>query len=120
MDDNHEASAGNHLLITLSETEGITVVTVHGEVDRDSAPQLLQALTTRDASARRTVLNLSGITFMDSSGVNVLIIAHRAAHSAGGWLRLASPGPSLSRLIQLVGLDEVIACHPTIHSALRS
>lgn len=38
MDDNHEASAGNHLLITLSETEGITVVTVHGEVDRDSAP----------------------------------------------------------------------------------
>ncbi|MYR59818.1 STAS domain-containing protein [Streptomyces sp. SID625] len=89
MEDYHEASAGNHLLVTLS------------------------------ASAHRTVLNLSGISCMDSSGINVLIITHRAAHSADGWLRLAAPGPSPSRLIQLVDLDEVIACRPTIHNPLQ-
>ncbi|WP_333774982.1 STAS domain-containing protein [Streptomyces sp. IBSBF 3136] len=119
MDDNREASAGDRLSITLTETDGITVVAAHGEVDRDSGPQLLQALTARDSSARRTVLNLSGITFMDSSGINVLIVAHRSARSAGGWLRLAAPSPSLSRLIQIVGLDEVIPCRPTVQDALR-
>ncbi|WP_317447264.1 STAS domain-containing protein [Streptomyces collinus] len=119
MDDNPEPSAGDRLTISLTETGGVTVVAAHGEVDRDSAPVLLRALTARNSSACRTVLNLSGITFMDSSGINVLIVAHRSAESSGGWLRLAAPGPSLARLIQIVGLDEVIPCRPTVQDALR-
>ncbi|MFF5029906.1 STAS domain-containing protein [Streptomyces collinus] len=118
VDDNREPPVGDRLSITLAESGGVTVVAAHGEVDRDSAPQLLEALTAGDSSACRTVLNLSGITFMDSSGINVLIVAHRSAESSGGWLRLAAPSPSLARLIQIVGLDEVIPCRPTVQDAL--
>ncbi|MFF9765240.1 STAS domain-containing protein [Streptomyces sp. NPDC053086] len=112
-------TAGNRLSITQTCSEGISVVRVCGEIDRDSAPQLLEAVAPQDAAAHRTVLDLSGVTFMDSSGINALITAHRAAQSADGWLRLAAPSVSVSRLIEIVGLDEVIGCHPTVGDALR-
>jgi anti-anti-sigma factor len=66
------------------------------------------------------VLDLSGVTFRDSSGINVLITAHKSLSDAYGWLRLAGPQTSVLPLIELVGLDQVIACHPTVEQALTA
>ncbi|TXJ77513.1 anti-sigma factor antagonist [Streptomyces lavendulae] len=57
--------------------------------------------------------------FMDSSGINILISAHRALTKAGGWLRLAALSAPVLRTVQIVGLDTVIDCHPTVDQALR-
>ncbi|MER8059116.1 STAS domain-containing protein [Streptomyces sp. NPDC094022] len=56
---------------------------------------------------------------MDSSGINILISAHRALTGAGGWLRLAALSAPVLRTVQIVGLDTVIDCHPTLDQALR-
>ena len=50
--------------------------------------QTLDALVT---SPQRLVLDLRHVTFMDSTGINILIAAHQSATDAGGWLRLAGP-----------------------------
>jgi anti-anti-sigma factor len=64
-------SAGNaRLSINLSHTSGVRVVTACGEIDLGSAPQLLNALTADDSAAQVTVVDLSGVTFMDSIGIN--------------------------------------------------
>ncbi|MFF7975690.1 anti-sigma factor antagonist [Streptomyces sp. NPDC007905] len=120
VEDIDRQAGSNRLSITQTCNEGVNVVTVGGEIDHDSAPQLLQALTSHDTAAQRTVLDVSGVTFMDSSGINALITAHQAAESLGGWLRLAGPSPSVSRLIEIVGLRPVIACHSTVVDALRA
>lgn len=57
--------------------------------------------------------------FMDSSGINILISAHRALTGAGGWLRLAALSAPVLRTVQIVGLDTVIDCHPTLDQALH-
>ncbi|MEU0428921.1 STAS domain-containing protein [Streptomyces canus] len=120
MTDTHgEARRPGPLSIGHTAVDGIPVVTVRGEIDHPVKDKLSEALLScNGATPPRTVLDLSGVTFMDSSGINVLIAAHRSMSDAHGWLRLAGPQASVLRLIELVGLDQVIACYPTVEQAL--
>ncbi|MFF8386911.1 STAS domain-containing protein [Streptomyces kanasensis] len=117
----HGSPKDKRISITRTSTDGVRVLTVCGELDHHTAPDLHRALTTDDdPPTARTVLDLGAVTFMDSSGVNVLVTAHQAAHRAGGWLRLAAPSDPVMRVVELVGLDTVIACHPDLRRAVRS
>ncbi|MET8948703.1 STAS domain-containing protein [Streptomyces sp. NPDC004542] len=119
MGDNRQPAGPDRLTITRSSVDGADVVTVRGEIDHDTGDPLRQALDISvGRSAPRVVVDLGGVTFMDSSGINILIAAHHAAQAAGGWLRLAAPTGSVLRTMRLVGLDTVIACHPTLREAL--
>ncbi|MFF4587596.1 STAS domain-containing protein [Streptomyces sp. NPDC001388] len=54
----------------------------------------------------------------DSSGINVLIAAHRAAEDAGGRLRLAGVRDSVRHVLELVGVDTLVPCRATVEEAL--
>jgi anti-anti-sigma factor len=99
--------------------DGIRVLTLHGDIDHDVKDDLTKALLPFDsATPPRTVVDLSGVTFMDSAGINVFLTAHQAMTDAQGWLRIAGAQPSVLRLLELVGVDQVISCHPTVEQAL--
>lgn len=66
------------------------------------------------------MIDLSGVTFMDSTGINLLIGADQAARGAQGWLRLAAPTEAVLRTMQLVGLDMIIPSYPTLGEALEA
>lgn len=91
------------------------VVTVAGEVDLETASQLgdhaLHAL--RDG-ATHLVLDLTGVTFMDSTGLKVLISIQRRAELAGGTLAVAGPSRSVRRLLALTGLDQTFTLHDSV------
>ena len=55
---------------------------------------------------------LSGVTFMDSSSVNVFIGAYQQVSAIQGWLRIARAQESVQRVLGLVGINIVITCHP--------
>ncbi|WP_425583487.1 STAS domain-containing protein [Streptomyces paradoxus] len=70
----------------------LSVITVSGEIYHHTGGPLREALSPPDGEAvPQIVVDLSGVTFMDSSGINILIAAYTAARDAGGWLRLAGP-----------------------------
>ncbi|MFF8035218.1 MULTISPECIES: STAS domain-containing protein [unclassified Streptomyces] len=97
---------------------GVRVVALTGDIDHTTADILRQALTAPDGSAPHTVADFRDVTFMDSSGINILVAANNTAQTRGGWLRLAhTPGPVLD-LLHIVGLDTVIPLHPTLDDAL--
>lgn len=108
------------LSIVSSTTDGICVLTLTGEIDHHTGDQLRQALDGPDAASSRIVVDLGRVTFMDSSGINIFIAAHRATTEAGGWLRLAAPTQSVLRTLQLVGVDTVIECRATLRQALTN
>jgi stage II sporulation protein AA (anti-sigma F factor antagonist) len=119
--DTHGAARPGHLSIRHTAINGIRVVTVHGEIDHAVKDMLSEALLSCDGAAPlRTVVDLSGVTFMDSSGINVFVAAHQAASDDQGWLRIAGAQESVLRLLEIVGLDEVIGCHPTVEQALTA
>ncbi|MEU1036828.1 STAS domain-containing protein [Streptomyces mirabilis] len=102
--------------------DGVLVVTVQGEIDYAVKDLLSQALLSEDGTVPppRIVADLSGVTFMDSSGINVFVNAHHRVSKAQGWLRIAGVQESVVRLLHLVGIDQIIDCHPTVEQALNT
>ncbi|WP_229896009.1 STAS domain-containing protein [Streptomyces cinerochromogenes] len=118
-DAEHAISAGE-LSITASVTDGIHVLAAAGEIDHQTGDILAHALEVSGATRPRVVVDLGHVTFMDSSGINILITAHNTLTEAGGWLRLAQPRPAVRRVLYLVGIDTVIDCHETLTQALTA
>ena len=83
------------------------VVAVAGDVDLETAPALWTALEPVLMSADRLVLDLSQVTFIDSSGLGVLV---RASQLLGRReaLVVRSPQPQARRVFQLAGIDQVV------------
>ncbi|MFD8371522.1 STAS domain-containing protein [Streptomyces sp. NPDC059688] len=105
------------LTVASTATDGTTVVTVTGEIDHTTAAPLIHAL---DLGELRVVVDMRHVTFMDSSGINVLLVAHRELTQADGWLRLAGVPTSVLRTLQIVGIDAVIPCYIDLHEALEA
>ncbi|MEU9269119.1 STAS domain-containing protein [Streptomyces sp. NPDC048251] len=100
--------------------DGVLVVTVQGEIDHDVKELLSAALLSGYGAAppSRIVVDLGGVTFMDSSGINVFVAAHQAVSATDGWLRIAAAQESVLHVLRLVGIDAVITCHLTLEQAL--
>lgn len=82
------------------------VVTISGEIDIASASQLRnQLLGVMRRHGARLALDLTGVTFMDCSGINVLLAVGRRAHIEGGWLCVLRASPRVRRVLKLTGLD---------------
>ncbi|MFF5338872.1 STAS domain-containing protein [Streptomyces sp. NPDC013181] len=106
------ASDPAQMMVVEYEHHGVWVVAAHGACDLQSVAGLEEALTTAVWRHPKVVLDASGISFADSSLLNVLIMAHRA-----GALRLAAPRPQLQRLLGLTGLDAVLYVRATVEEA---
>ena len=74
-----------------------------GEIDAHTAPLLASALA--DLPAGDVTVDVAGVSFMDSSGLRVLIDAATRARDGGGDLIIANPTPGISRLVEISGLS---------------
>ncbi|MFF9113961.1 STAS domain-containing protein [Streptomyces sp. NPDC014805] len=106
------------LAVTATASGDVRVLSVAGEIDHQTGRALRNALDPAGAPRPRTVVDLRHVTFMDSSGLNILLHAHRSHTTAGGWLRLAAVQPAVLRTLQLVGVDTVIDIRETVEEAL--
>lgn len=84
--------------------DGAGNLRVTGEIDAHSAPDLAERLESFSGVADRR-LDMSGVAFMDSSGLRVLIDAHQRAEAEQSRLVLVAPGRIVSRIIGVSGLD---------------
>ena len=89
--------------------EPVTVV-IGGELDHCSAPQVRQQLDDllMDERVVHVVLDLENLTFMDSSGIGVLLGRLRILQSRGGTMSVMNMQPSVEKLFRLSGLQRVI------------
>ena len=55
----------------------------------------------------QVIVDMSGVEFCDSTGMNVLLAAHRKAREQGGDLELAAPRPAIRKILQVTGLESV-------------
>ncbi|WP_328835306.1 STAS domain-containing protein [Streptomyces europaeiscabiei] len=120
MTDIENADRPGRLSVEHRMVDDVRIVTVQGEIDHTVKDVLSQALLSEDGTvAPRIVVDLSGVTFMDSSGINVFVTAYQQVSGVQGWLRIAGAQESVLRVLQLVGVDTFISCHPTTEQALN-
>ena len=89
--------------------ERVTVV-IAGELDHCAAPQIRRMLdeVLMDPCVTHLVLDLENLTFMDSSGIGVLLGRLRALQNRGGSLSVMNMQPPVDKLFRLSGLHRVI------------
>ncbi|MFE1290245.1 STAS domain-containing protein [Streptomyces sp. NPDC058751] len=115
--ENEEAHGHHPLEVTTAARDGIVVVTVSGAIDRAGVAPLVQALA---PGGPRVVVDMGQVSFMDSSGLNALLAAHRDLVRAEGWLRLAAVPASVRRILRITGVEAVIPSYPGLREALTA
>jgi anti-anti-sigma factor len=89
------------------------VVTVSGEIDVVNSPGLGMELSERaSASTGTLVVDLSDVTFMDSSGLRVLLETDEACRDRHRSLVVRNPSPAVRRLLEITGLTTELSIDP--------
>ncbi|RIV41332.1 STAS domain-containing protein [Micromonospora radicis] len=84
-----------------------------GELDMGSAPQLTAVIDRlTDAGERKLLVDLTDLTFCDSTGIAVFVRGDNRAAAAGGWLRVTGATGRVERVLKVTGLSEVLG-YPT-------
>lgn len=93
------------------ETGPTTTIVLVGDLDPATAPQLEAAVAEAAAAdgVDQVVLDLAGLTFIDSSGMRVFVLAREDLTSRGRGLQLRNPSANTRRLLDITGLGEIIA-----------
>jgi anti-sigma B factor antagonist len=88
---------------------GEVVVAVVGELDVSGAPRVREALLAAlTEGAHRVTIDLSALSFIDSTGLGVLVGAYKRARSQSVDLVLTNPTRSVARVFEIAGLDKVL------------
>jgi anti-sigma B factor antagonist len=95
------------LSVTSRNVGDSRIFTLSGELDASTSRGLLEQLQVPPGSS--VVVDLSELTFMDSSGLGAIHLARRHALRDGGTLVVCRPQPIVHRVLQLTGLDTWIA-----------
>lgn len=97
---------GAHGLSIDTATEGdVLEVRVSGELDMSTTPQLSDALSTADPGPSTVLLDLAGVSFIDSSALRVLVLSGRSLAEAGRTMQIGPRSEMVARILKMTSLD---------------
>jgi anti-sigma B factor antagonist len=101
-------NASAALELSVDEQPDETVVAAVGELDVNTAPELRERLVGLIGTGTKKIcVEMSGVTFVDSTALSVLVSALKRLRQADGDLQLASPNPSVRRVFEITGLTRL-------------
>jgi anti-sigma B factor antagonist len=107
------------LRVEVEDRQDHTVVTASGEVDASTADQLGDALLDPLVNGRpRVLLDFGQVTFIDSTGLGVLVKVHREALARRAAFALVHPTPQTRKLLGVLGLDQLFTIYDSVDAAL--
>ena len=103
----------------LSQVNGVPVVRAAVEVDATNAQDLRSAIVAAiTTGAERLIVDMGGTEFCDSTGLNVLVRAHKRLADGGGELLLVATEPTLLRIFKVTGMDSMFHLFASLDDAL--
>lgn len=102
----------------LTEQGGALIVALKGEIDLQTSPQARQVLLEAVGKGQLVLVDLAGVSYIDSSGVASMVEALQAARKVGNNLALVSVSEGALRVLKLARLDKVFSIHDTVDTAL--
>ena len=112
------------LRLRVRNLENVTSIEIGGEIDLHSAPQLRVALLKSteaiEGAAPRVLVDLSEVTFVDSTGVGVLVGALKRARENGGDLHFCGAKARVQRVFEITGLLRLLPLFDSREAALEA
>ena len=110
-----------NLKIETRVADGVTIVFCHGRIMfGEEATELRETLKRLLASTRQIVLNLSGVTYIDSGGLGTLVGVYSSARSSGADVKLTGLGQRLRDVLQVTKLVTVFEVYDTEQQAIAA
>ncbi|PDO10189.1 MAG: anti-sigma F factor antagonist [Candidatus Reconcilbacillus cellulovorans] len=108
------------LEVELERRRGALIVRLGGELDHHTAGEVRARIDSAMArgDTRDLVLSLKNLTFMDSSGIGVVLGRYRQLARRGGRLVICDVSPAVLRLFELSGLLKILAVEENVERAL--
>lgn len=98
---------------------GCVIVRLSGEIDVANS-EAVQGHLAGLVELGHLVIDLSGVTFMDSSGLSALIVAHKRTESLGHSVRLVGAHGPVRRVLEVTQIDRLIAYHDDVADAVEA
>lgn len=106
--------------ITQRLLNGYPIVEVCGEVDLSTASEFKSAIhKIVEDGHKHIIIDMSQISYMDSSGFGVLLGACKRVHPQNGTIRLVGCNPIISRMLNITRLDILFQIYGTLEEALK-
>lgn len=107
------------LVVDVRHEDAYTVIAVAGEIDIDSAPELREVLQeVTDAGVDRLIFDLTDVTFVDSVGLGVLVLARKKMLLRQGSVGVVAPTRRVIAIFRISGLDKLFRLRPTLAAVL--
>lgn len=109
------------LTVRTAEVAGVTVLVVEGELDVDTADNVLDAVRLGFASGGPAlVADLTRVSFFGSTGISTLITAHELADEQGKKLHIVAPQRAVKRPLQVTGVADVLSLYDSVDEAVSA
>ncbi len=102
----------------VSRRDGTVILSLRGEVDLEQSPAVRALLLDLLEEQRDLLVDLAGVTYIDSSGVATLVEAYQLSKQHGTAFALVSVSPAVHRVLELARLDRVFTIHQTLEEGL--
>jgi anti-sigma B factor antagonist len=110
------------LKMTSREVDGVTVVALDGRIvlgeESNALREKIKSMVAE--GKKRIVLNMDGVTFIDSAGLGTLVAAHHSAKAQGASLRLCHLGTKFQEVLQITKLMTIFDVYNTEAEAVAS
>jgi anti-sigma B factor antagonist len=113
-------SAPGHAWYHVDQIDGCAIVRADGEIDARTVHAFHETVAEAAALASDVIIDLTQVTFVDSSGLGGLIVARKSAQRNGGSLSLVSPPPMVRRLLGATRLHDVFAIYDSLPEAINA
>ena len=100
----------------------ILYIQLEGEIDHHSAQYIRESVDMAfdPTDCRQMIFDFSGVTFMDSSGIGMIIGRYKNAKKRGGTISIAGMSPEIGRIFQISGLAKIIDSYPSVEAAEKA
>lgn len=103
------------------EVDGVTVIAPHGPLDVGAALDFRNLLTGPiGVSGNKVLVDLSSVSLVDSSGVGVLVTAHRQAEAAGAAFAIAGAVGPVGRVFEMTRTNKLLSIHGSVDEGIAS
>jgi anti-anti-sigma factor len=96
------------MTITGAQENGVRILTLEGRLDTNTAPELQAALVPLFDTEKDVRLDLTGIAYVSSAGLRVLLAGHKAAKAKGASMRVAHVSAEVMEVFEMTGFSNVL------------
>lgn len=105
----------------VSEAGGLKILNADGEIDVYTAPQFKEAVNSIIAAGQKhLIINMAGVSYMDSSGFATLLSATRRLRPQGGTVNLVKCAGAIDRILKITRLNTIFGIYDSVDDAVQA